>query len=146
MFSKSLTKHFNGFSSEFTKLHATLDADTLLDFAIHRRQNKTWSRKSTHVKAIHVHNTVSHGRLMQQAFGSVTLASPLIFFHQGIKTVIVRELSDTTLCVIFHSQPYECHYQDMLHKYNYWHLQKFVWEDVLKLGDMSSGRWMPWWC
>jgi hypothetical protein len=34
MFSKSLTKHLKGFGSEFTKLHAKLDADTLLDFAI----------------------------------------------------------------------------------------------------------------
>jgi hypothetical protein len=27
--------------SRFTELHAQLDADTLLDFAIHGRQNKT---------------------------------------------------------------------------------------------------------
>jgi hypothetical protein len=36
-----LTKHFKGFGSGFTELHAKLDADTLLDFAIHRRQNET---------------------------------------------------------------------------------------------------------
>jgi hypothetical protein len=36
MFSKSPTKHFKGFSSRFTELHAKLDAGTLLDFAIHR--------------------------------------------------------------------------------------------------------------
>jgi hypothetical protein len=32
---------FQGFSSGFTELHAELDADTLLNFAIHHRQNKT---------------------------------------------------------------------------------------------------------
>jgi hypothetical protein len=40
MFSKSLTKHFKGFGSGFNELHAKLDADTLLNFAIHRRQKK----------------------------------------------------------------------------------------------------------
>jgi hypothetical protein len=34
MFPKSLEKHFKGFGSGFTKIHAKLDADTLLDFAI----------------------------------------------------------------------------------------------------------------
>jgi hypothetical protein len=28
-------KHFKGFGSRFTELHTKLDADTLLDFAIH---------------------------------------------------------------------------------------------------------------
>jgi hypothetical protein len=37
----------------------------LRDFVIHRRQNETRSRKSTRVKALHVHNAVSRGRLMQ---------------------------------------------------------------------------------
>jgi hypothetical protein len=46
MFSKSLTKHFKGFGSGFTELRAKLDSDMLLDFAIHRRQNETRSRKS----------------------------------------------------------------------------------------------------
>jgi hypothetical protein len=32
---------FQGFSSTFTELHTKLDADTLLDFAIHHRQNET---------------------------------------------------------------------------------------------------------
>jgi hypothetical protein len=41
MLSKSLTKQFKGLGSGFTKLLAKLDADTLLDFAIHRRQNET---------------------------------------------------------------------------------------------------------
>jgi hypothetical protein len=33
-------KHFKGFGSGFTKLHAKLDADTF-DFAIHQGQNET---------------------------------------------------------------------------------------------------------
>jgi hypothetical protein len=65
MFSKSLAKHFKGFGSGFTELHTKPDADMLLDFAIHRRQNKTRSRNSTPVKTIQVHSAVSHGRLMQ---------------------------------------------------------------------------------
>jgi hypothetical protein len=32
---------FQGFRRGFTKLHTKLDADTLLDFAIHPRQNET---------------------------------------------------------------------------------------------------------
>jgi hypothetical protein len=47
------------------KPHAKLDAAALLNFAIHRRQNKTQSRKSTHVKTMRVHSAVSRGRLMQ---------------------------------------------------------------------------------
>jgi hypothetical protein len=54
-----------GFVSEFTELHAKLDADTLLDFAIHCRQNNTWRQKSSCVKTLRVHSAVSHGRLMQ---------------------------------------------------------------------------------
>jgi hypothetical protein len=65
MFSESLTKYFKGFGNGFTELHAKLDGDTLLDFAIHRRQNETRSRKSFHVKTIQVHSMVSRGRLMQ---------------------------------------------------------------------------------
>jgi hypothetical protein len=38
-------KYFKGFGSGFSKLHAKLDAYTLIDFAIRRRQNKTQSRK-----------------------------------------------------------------------------------------------------
>jgi hypothetical protein len=54
----------------------------LLNFAIHRRQNEThW--KSTGIKTIHIHNVVSHCRLMQYACRSVTLVSPLIFFQRG---------------------------------------------------------------
>jgi hypothetical protein len=68
MFSKSLMKHFNGFGSGFTELHAKPDADTLLNFPIHRKKKKkykTRSSKRTHVKTMHVHSVVSHGRLMQ---------------------------------------------------------------------------------
>jgi hypothetical protein len=65
MFSKSLTKHFRGFGSGFTELRAKLDADTLLDFAIRRRQNETRIRKSTCVKTVRGHSAVSYGRLMQ---------------------------------------------------------------------------------
>jgi hypothetical protein len=36
-----LRKHFKGFGSGFTEPHAKLDADALLDFAVHRRQNET---------------------------------------------------------------------------------------------------------
>jgi hypothetical protein len=63
--SKSLTKHLKGFRSGFTKIHAKPDVDMLLDFAIHRRQNRTRSRKSTRVKTMHVQSAVLRGRLMQ---------------------------------------------------------------------------------
>jgi hypothetical protein len=36
-------KHFKGFSRGFTEFHTKLDADTLLDFAINRRQNEARS-------------------------------------------------------------------------------------------------------
>jgi hypothetical protein len=69
-------KHFKGFSSRFTDLHAKLvDA--------HCRQNETLSRKNTCLKTMHVHSVVSHGRLVEEAFSKVTLASPLNFFHRG---------------------------------------------------------------
>jgi hypothetical protein len=61
-------KHFKGFSIRFTELHAKVDADTLLDFAIHCRQNKTQSKKKkkkARVKTMRVHSMVSHGKLMQ---------------------------------------------------------------------------------
>jgi hypothetical protein len=64
-FSKNLKKHFMGFGNGFTELHAKLDADTLLNFVIHHRQNKTQSQKFTHVKTVHVYSAVSHCRLMQ---------------------------------------------------------------------------------
>jgi hypothetical protein len=65
MFCKSLTKHFKGFGSGFAELHEKFDSDTLLDFAFHRRQNETGSRKNTRVKIMFVHSGVSRGRLMQ---------------------------------------------------------------------------------
>jgi hypothetical protein len=43
MFSKSLMKHFKGFGNGINELHTKLDADTLLDFAIHRSQKETQS-------------------------------------------------------------------------------------------------------
>jgi hypothetical protein len=49
-------KAFYDFGSGFTKLHPKLNADTLLYFAIHRRQNKTRSRKHTRVKAMLFHS------------------------------------------------------------------------------------------
>jgi hypothetical protein len=52
MSSKSLTEYFEGFGSGFIGLRAKLDADTFLDLA-------------THLKKLHVHSTVSHGRVMQ---------------------------------------------------------------------------------
>jgi hypothetical protein len=74
--SPKASKHLKSFSSGFTELHAKLDEGTLLEFAIHCRQNETRSRKSTRVKAVHVQSEVSCGRLMKKACGSVTLASP----------------------------------------------------------------------
>jgi hypothetical protein len=50
MFSQSLRKHFKDFGSGFTDLHAKLNADAVLDFAIHHRENKTQSQKSTFCK------------------------------------------------------------------------------------------------
>jgi hypothetical protein len=80
MFSKSLMKHFKGFGSRFAELHAKYDADTLLDSAIHRRQNEIPVEKAL-VQKQRVRSTASCGRLMQLACGSVPLASPFIFFH-----------------------------------------------------------------
>jgi hypothetical protein len=47
------------------QFHTKLDADVLLDFAIHRRQNESRSGKSARVKTVHVHSAVSRGCLMQ---------------------------------------------------------------------------------
>jgi hypothetical protein len=80
---KPLTKHLKCFDSGFTKCHAKLYADTLLDFDIHHRQNETRTRKSNHIETMHVHSTVSRGRLMQRACRSVNLVSPFILFHWG---------------------------------------------------------------
>jgi hypothetical protein len=74
---------FEGFRWQIYRPSGKIYADTLPDFAIHRRQNETSSRKSTHVNTMDVHSAVSRGRLMQQACRSVTLTFPLIFFHRG---------------------------------------------------------------
>jgi hypothetical protein len=65
MFSKSLAKHFSGFGIGFAELHAKLNADMLLAFAIHRLRNETRSRKSTRVKTMRGQSAVSRGRLVQ---------------------------------------------------------------------------------
>jgi hypothetical protein len=121
-------KHFMGFSRGFTKLHTKLDADTLLNFAMHRKQNETQSQKSTRVKCMFT--TWCHVTDWCNRLSEVWPWSPLSSsLTEAVTTIIAWELSDTTSHVIFHSQPCECHYQDMPHKYNnYWHLQKFVWE------------------
>jgi hypothetical protein len=36
-FSQGLIKYFRGFGTGCTEFHAKVDADTLMDFAIHRR-------------------------------------------------------------------------------------------------------------
>jgi hypothetical protein len=56
---------FQSFDRGFTELHTKLDADTLLDFAIDRRKNETRRRKSSRVRTMCVHSSVSRGRLMQ---------------------------------------------------------------------------------
>jgi hypothetical protein len=89
MFSKSLTKHFMSFSSGFTERHAKLDADTLLDFAIHRSQNETQRRKSTRVKTTLVHSAMSRGKVMQSAWPPLSS-----YFTEAVATIRVRELSD----------------------------------------------------
>jgi hypothetical protein len=65
MFSKSHKKHFKGFGSGFTELHAKLHAGMLLAFAFRSRKYETQSRKDPRVKAMRVPNAVSRGRLMQ---------------------------------------------------------------------------------
>jgi hypothetical protein len=82
---KVLQKPHEGFNIGFRDLHAKLDADTSLDFDIHLKQNETRNRKIIRVKTMLVHCAVSRGRLMQYACGSVTSASPLIFFNRSIK-------------------------------------------------------------
>jgi hypothetical protein len=87
-------RYFKGFGSRFIELHTKLDADTLLDFAIHRRRNETRSRKNTRVKTIRVHGAVSCSRLVQYACGSVALASfPIFFFPGAVTTITVQQLS-----------------------------------------------------
>jgi hypothetical protein len=54
-------RNFKGFSREFTEFHAKLDAETLLDFAIHCRQEKKRFPTAT-VQKMCLHSTVSGGR------------------------------------------------------------------------------------
>jgi hypothetical protein len=56
---------FKAFGVGFAELDAEFDTDTSLDFAIHHKQNETRSRKGTSIKTVHVHSSVSRGRLMQ---------------------------------------------------------------------------------
>jgi hypothetical protein len=65
MLSKSLTKHFKGFSSEFAELNAKLYRNVLLNFAIHCKERKREVLFFILVKTMVVHSAVSHGRLMQ---------------------------------------------------------------------------------
>jgi hypothetical protein len=94
MFSKSITKHFKGFGSRFTELHAKLDAYMLLDFAINRRQNETRSRKSTCEN-----NSCSQRGVTWQTdaigFQKCDLGLPSSF-TEAVITAKVRELSDST--------------------------------------------------
>jgi hypothetical protein len=57
--------HFRGFGSRISELHAKLDADTLLDFAIHRRQTETQGQENSCIKTMSFHSAMSRGRLMQ---------------------------------------------------------------------------------
>jgi hypothetical protein len=83
MFSKSL-------NSGFTERHAKLEADTLLDFAVHCRQNKTQSKKSTRMKIMRVHSA-SMWQIGSVGLRKCDLAPPpQIFSHLGLTTVTVH--------------------------------------------------------
>jgi hypothetical protein len=58
MCTKGLTEHFRALNIGFTELHTKLDADTLLSFAIHYRQNKTQCQKRTYLKMMCVSGTL----------------------------------------------------------------------------------------
>jgi hypothetical protein len=58
-------KHFKDFGSKFKGFHAKLDADTLLDFAIHYRQNEMQSQKNAREKTM----------LRIRTWGSVSLTT-----------------------------------------------------------------------
>jgi hypothetical protein len=55
----------------FTKFHAKLDAEIMLNFEIHCRQKETQSQESNRVRTMCVYSMVSHGSMMQQPYGSV---------------------------------------------------------------------------
>jgi hypothetical protein len=73
---KRLMKHFRGFGSGFPELHTKIDANMLLNFAIHRRKKETHSQKSTRVKTMCVHRAVSRGRLMKTGLRKCDLGLP----------------------------------------------------------------------
>jgi hypothetical protein len=93
---KSLSKHFKGFSSWFTELHAKFVPGTLLSVAIYCRQNETQSRKAVVFKQCMVtlwcHMADWYNRLFE-----MWPWAPLSFsFTEAVTAVIVWELSDTT--------------------------------------------------
>jgi hypothetical protein len=86
--------HFKVFCSGFTELHANIDADTLLDYAIHRRQNKTRSRKSTRVKKC-MFTAQCHVADWYNRFKEVWPSSLSSSSTMAVTIVTVRELSGT---------------------------------------------------
>jgi hypothetical protein len=58
-----IQKPLSGIKNVLQKPHEAFQE--LLDFAIHRRQNETRSRKITRVKTVYVYSAVSRGTLMQ---------------------------------------------------------------------------------
>jgi hypothetical protein len=97
MFSKSLTKHFSGFGSGFTELHAKLDADTLLNFCYPSQTKRNTALK----KHLCKNSACSQCGVTWQtdAIGSwkcdLGLPSHLLSLRQ-LTTVTVQELSDAT--------------------------------------------------
>jgi hypothetical protein len=55
----------------------------LLNFSIHCKQNKTWSGKCTCVKKCMFTAWCHIANWSNRLAGSVTLSSPVIFFHWG---------------------------------------------------------------
>jgi hypothetical protein len=94
MFTKSVIKHFKGFGSGFTKLHAKLDADRLLSYPLWINQNMKSKKHSS--KALRVHSAVSHGRWNMLA-GMCPWPPIPSSFTEAVTTITAPELSDTTL-------------------------------------------------
>jgi hypothetical protein len=86
---------FQGFRELISEPRAKLYAYTLLDFAIHCRQNETWSRKSTRIKTTCVRRAVSRGRLMQYT-GRRPWPPLSSSFTEAVTAITFRELTDTT--------------------------------------------------
>jgi hypothetical protein len=92
---KKLMKHFKGFSTRFTKIHAKLDADALLACTIHHRQKQTY-RKMTLVETTWLH---CGARWQADAIGlqKCDFGLPSFLLSRRQVTMIkVRELSDRT--------------------------------------------------